>query len=72
MNLSLKILSFFIRQEMGNSSTCTLRNKMCVTIINDYVQLPSAGKNSQQRHTVYQEQLSWEKCDIDSIAIVYF
>ena len=40
MNLFSEILSFFIRQEMGNTSTCNLRNKMCITIINDYVQLP--------------------------------
>ena len=40
MNLSSEILSFFIRQEMGNTSTCNLRNKMCITFINDYVQLP--------------------------------
>ena len=46
MNLSSEILSFFIRQEMGNTSTCNLRNKMCITIINDYVQLPLlSGKN---------------------------
>ena len=36
INLSSEISPFFIRQEMGNS-TCNLRNKMCFTIINNFV-----------------------------------